>query len=139
MGSREFTPQGTTERITIHGTAPLVIITTNAERILPDAFLRRCFVLSLELPENRQDFIDTLIQRGTAHFAGVDPTVIAAAAGLLADAREQSNETPRPGQAEFLDLIRAVSEIDAEPKAQIRRLADIKQFALQKRGGVGSP
>lgn len=138
LGSREFTPQGMTQRVTIQGAVPLVVITTNAERILPDAFLRRCFVLSLELPENRKELIEVLVQRGTAHFNEVDPKVIMAVAELVAEAREQSMETPRAGQAEFLDLVRAVSEIEDKATAQIARLKDIKQYALQKRGGFSS-
>lgn len=135
LGSREFTPQGTTERIVIQGTAPLVIITTNAERILPDAFLRRCFVLSLDLPEDRAALVARFVERGTAHFAGVDETVILKAAEIVADARLSSRETPRVGQAEFLDLLRAASEIEQAAAKQIERLQEIAQFVLTKRGG----
>lgn len=138
LGAREFTPHGTTERIAIQGTAPLVVITTNAERILPDAFLRRCFVLSIAPPDDRKALIDQFVKRGTAHFPDVDPQVLTAAAELLADAREQSMETPRPGQAEFLDMLRAVTEIEHDKEAQIKRLHEIKQFAFQKRDGLSS-
>ncbi len=138
LGAREFTPLGTTTPVVIDGVPPLVVITTNAERILPDAFLRRCFVLSLDLPKERHDLVAKLVERGTAHFRKVDPTVIKAAAELLATEREQSPQTPRPGQAEFLDLIRAVSEIEDETAAQISQLNALKQFAFQKRGGPGA-
>ena len=138
LGAREFTPRGSTERITITGAAPLVIITTNAERILPDAFLRRCFVLSLTLPDDRRSLIDTLVKRAAGHFDDADPGVLNAAAELLADAREESNDTPRPGQAEFLDIVRAVLEIEDEADAQIAHLTEISRFAFRKREGLGT-
>lgn len=136
LGSREFTPQGMAGAITIEGPAPLVIITTNAERILPDAFLRRCFVLFLELPANRKVLIAKLELRAAAHFPEVDPIVITSAANMLADAREESTELPRPGQAEFLDLVRAVSEIESDSEAQMAHLTEIQQFVFKKRDGL---
>ena len=47
---------------------PLVVITTNEERALPDAFLRRCLVLHLTLPEEAGALVRTLVERGRAHF-----------------------------------------------------------------------
>ena len=48
--------------------SPLVIITTNEERELPAAFLRRCLVLNLYLPQEENKLIEFLIQRGHIHF-----------------------------------------------------------------------
>src|SRR5262249_39794880 len=52
---------------------PLVIITTNEERALPDAFLRRCLVLRLGLPDDEDKLQAELQSRGKAHFEGCDP------------------------------------------------------------------
>lgn len=49
---------------------PLIIITTNEERELPGAFLRRCMVLRLELPGEDSALRKLLGQRATAHFGG---------------------------------------------------------------------
>ena len=75
---RQFTPQGWNEPIVeAEGTAaPVVIVTTNEERMLPDAFVRRCVVLNMGLPEIRGEdsnnrkttFVDHLIERGRLHF-----------------------------------------------------------------------
>lgn len=137
LGSRRFTPKGTSKAVEIQGAAPLVIITTNAERILPDAFLRRCFVMSLELPSQRTDLIKTLIQRAEGHFPDADKSVLGAAANLLANQRDATKTHPRPGQAEFLDLIRAVTQIKQTPEEQIAHLAEISVFAFEKRAGLG--
>ena len=57
LGSGEFTiPQGRDDpmKVSITGEFPLVIITTNEERILPNAFVRRCLVLHLRAAGRRQ-------------------------------------------------------------------------------------
>jgi MoxR-like ATPase len=54
--------------------APLIIITTNEERDLPAAFLRRCIVLSLAAGD---DYATWLVERGQAHF-GPQPDEAAA-------------------------------------------------------------
>ena len=136
LGAREFTPHGTAERIKMTGTPPLVVITTNAERILPDAFLRRCLVLSLTLPSDRDELVAALVERGAAHFSEAHNTVLQAAAELVADERVATTETPRPGQAEFLDLVRATLEIGKDAAEQISALDVIKPFLLQKRSGL---
>ena len=52
LGSGEFTPLGSRNAIKVKGEPPLVIITTNEERVLPNAFVRRCLVLRLKLPDD---------------------------------------------------------------------------------------
>lgn len=49
---------------------PLVMITTNEERELPAAFVRRCLVLNLELPNDEAEFKKKMVDRGLLHFAG---------------------------------------------------------------------
>jgi len=123
--------------ISAQGEQPLVIITTNGERTLPDAFLRRCVVLHLELPsasKERPQFEQTMIDRGKAHFADrLGDDVLAEAARQLADDRaaaETARWLPLPGQAEYLDLLRAVLELPGEDKlAQLKR---IQRFMLAK-------
>jgi MoxR-like ATPase len=44
LGAGQFTPEGYEQAVTITGVPPLIIITTNEERVLPDAFVRRCLV-----------------------------------------------------------------------------------------------
>jgi MoxR-like ATPase len=139
LGSREITvPFG--KPVVITNTPPLVIITTNAERMLPDAFLRRCLVLTLSLPTDERALTEKLVERGKAHFKGVDETVLRDAAGQLVIDRKKAGlaqVTPLPGQAEYLDLIRAVSEIEPDSiERQKAVLKKIKDFVFKKHVGM---
>ena len=102
--------------------APLVMVTTNEERELPGPFLRRCLVLKLTLPRDSEKLKAFLVQRGRVHFDedygrvdGYDKTLDKAAELLIQD-RESlgAGAIYRPGQAEYLDLCRAVFEIAAK-------------------------
>jgi MoxR-like ATPase len=139
LGSHEITvPCG--DPVVVQNAPPLVVITTNAERILPDAFLRRCLVLSLALPTDRKELTDKLVNRGRAHFDGADEQVLQQAADLLAVDREQAQAahvTPLPGQAEYLDLVRAVTEMEPDSvEDQIAVFDRIKDFVFKKRAGL---
>jgi MoxR-like ATPase len=139
LGTGSFTPQGMTAPVVIRGPAPLVIITTNEERALPDAFLRRCLVLVLTLPESDEDLQAHLVSRGKAHFDDADPEVLAEAARqLIADrhAAQARQWRPLPGQAEYLDLVRAVLYLAAAPAEQKTLLRTIKHYVLQKHLGA---
>jgi len=139
LGAGCFTPQGLTEPVVMTGLPPLVIITTNEERTLPDAFLRRCLVLVLALPVEVQALEDRLVARGAAHFPAADPGVLREAARqLIADrqAAERAHWRPLPGQAEYLDLVRAVLELGATPADQQALLATIGRYVLRKHLGT---
>lgn len=133
LGAGQFTPFGYEEPVTIRGVAPLMILTTNEERILPDAFVRRCLVLPLTLPRGEEAMIAFLQQRGRAHFGHRTTADVLheAARQLVADRRaaEAAQLSPLPGQAEYLDLVCAVIGLapdDAE--AQYHLLASIARF-----------
>ncbi|MDT4331337.1 AAA family ATPase [Methylomonas sp. MED-D] len=137
LGAGSFTPQGCHEPVKTVGVPPLVIITTNEERALPDAFVRRCLVLHLKLPDQRAELIAKLVERGQTHFgAGVAPKVLQAAAEMLADDRaaaEQRHWRPLPGQAEYLDLVRGVvKQAGGDFEVQQALIAQVGQFVLKK-------
>ena len=114
---------------------PLVVITTNEERELPDAFLRRCMVLALHLPESDAALIHFLCERGSIHFPKTSyPTVRSQAAKLLLKDRKAalSQGLPPPGQAEYLDLLRALARLATDEATQLELLEEISSFALQK-------
>ncbi len=113
---------------------PLVVITTNEERELPAAFLRRCLVLQLSLPEDDETLLDWLCRRGAVHFPEPCSTAVRRQAGelLLQDRRAAMEQgVPPPGQAEYLDLLRAVCAMAAEEEAQLALLNDIRTFVLK--------
>jgi len=141
LGARRFLPQEWPAPVVVEGVSPLVVITTNEERVLPDAFLRRCLVLRLALPKQDQELIRHLVDRGRAHFrrAGHERTtddVLQQAAKMLVAARVRVRDilkvTPLPGQAEYLDLLRAAVEFSSDPGQQEQALKDIELFVLQK-------
>ena len=114
-----------------------MVITTNEERTLPDAFIRRCLVLHLDLPKENDKLIAKLIERGKAHFGELaEPALLKQAAELLALDRaeaEQRHWRPLPGQAEYLDLVRAVVEqSQGNRKRQKGLIGQVACFVLKK-------
>lgn len=139
LGTGRFTPQGLTEPVMATGEPPLVIITTNEERALPDAFIRRCLVVHLRLPDRDDELINHLVQRAEAHFDGAAPDLLRKAAELLVQDRrkaEQERWLPLPGQAEYLDLVRAVLDLEADPERQIALLDKVSRYVLKKHPGA---
>ncbi len=114
---------------------PLVVVTTNEERELPAAFVRRCMVLNLQLPEKWETFRDKVMQRGKAHFKErCGQAVYEKAAELLWKDRQaigKEGVTP-PGQAEYIDMLRVVSTLEKDPEKQAGLLDKISRFALKK-------
>lgn len=110
---------------------PLIVITTNEERALSDAFLRRCLVLHLGLPEG-EALNARLIEIGAVHFPKADPGLLAEAAELLARDRAalQARHLSPPGLAEYLDLVRAVVGQGGGRWKDL--LAAVRPLALQK-------
>ena len=141
LGDGRFTPMGWKEPICASETFPLVIITTNEERALPNAFLRRCLVLNLDLFNEKNDVFAILVQRGQAHFPELDEEqVIKKAANLLIEDRataKAKQQQPLPGQAEYLDLLRAVDTLSRLGKGEPQQLIDqVSRFIMNKQAGV---
>lgn len=121
--------------------SPLVVITTNEERELPAAFLRRCLVLHLELPKERDDLIVWLVKRGGEHFKACAESVRFLVAEQLV--RDRANASDRglykPGQAEYLDILRALVHVcGSDAVAQENLFKRIARFALDKTGTTGA-
>lgn len=138
LGEGRFTPKGFPVAVEASATPPLVIITTNEERALPNAFLRRCLVLHLRLESQDQDLITVLAERGQAHFPKLDQEVLRSAAHLLRQDRQHAQENqlhPLPGLAEYLDLLRAVQEQAKTSEGQIELLEEVARFVVRKHGG----
>ncbi|MCC7376335.1 MAG: AAA family ATPase [Verrucomicrobiales bacterium] len=115
---------------------PLVIITTNEERELPSAFLRRCLVLHMQFPKDKDAAIGFLEQRATrlVEELRLSPEVCRAVAEcIVADRAEARGRSALPGASEFLELLRALAAYHPDdPKAQKERLKQIAGFALRK-------
>jgi len=115
---------------------PLVIITSNEEKELPAAFVRRCMVLNLPLPKNEADFVSFMIRRGQCHFGKrCSEDVYSKAARLLWDDRKKADNLghPVPGQAEYLDLMRVLVNLSKGNRSlQSDLLEKVARFALKK-------
>jgi MoxR-like ATPase len=114
---------------------PLVVITTNEERELPGAFLRRCMVLHLDLPGEEEELVKWLSARGEIHFKDTcKEKVRSKAAKLLWRDRQEAlkHGLQPPGQAEYLDMLRAVGRLYKTESDQLKALEDIAEFALVK-------
>lgn len=113
---------------------PLVIVTTNDERELPAAFLRRCLVLTLSLPADRSALIKYLLDRGALHFPGLQcrhPAALEEAARMLVDDRiaAETDGVYIPGLAEYLDLLRVLERIGGDPAEHLKNL---RAFVFRK-------
>ena len=116
----------------------LVVITTNEERELPTAFVRRCFVHTLKMEESSEqvDGIEKrqrwLIERGKLHFGRqiADDVYWQAAELLWRDRSAGSYTRYPPGLAEYIDLLSALQSLD--PDEQKQRLVMIARYALKK-------
>ncbi len=95
---------------------PLIIITTNEEQELPAAFVRRCLVLDLALPEAKKNFIQELSKKGRARLDKCfmddnEKTIFADIAAMLWEKRQgpgRSGMRFLPGQAEYFDHLEAI-------------------------------
>ncbi|HEX7186220.1 MAG TPA: MoxR family ATPase [Thermoanaerobaculia bacterium] len=105
LGSLQFQVEETREVVrTTEDRAPLVVITTNDERELPAAFLRRCVELKLEAPQG-----DRLLSIAREHFPGTPEEELKDVARRVSEASGDGADPPSP--AELLDTIRAVRDL----------------------------
>lgn len=90
---------------------PIVIITSNNEKELPDAFLRRCFFHYIRFPDAQ-----TLKQIVLAHFPNLQPTLLSAALEQFFDLRHVSQLKKKPSTSELLDWLKLLlaEEISAQ-------------------------
>ncbi|GGA63080.1 ATPase AAA [Nitratireductor aestuarii] len=89
---------------------PIVIITSNNEKELPDAFLRRCFFHYIRFPD-----LDTLKQIVDVHFPGIKPDLLRAALTTFFEVRETPGLKKKPSTSEVLDWIRLLVAEDVDP------------------------
>lgn len=90
----------TGERITAKQ-RPIVVITSNNEKELPDAFLRRCFFHYIRFPDK-----DTLTQIVLAHFPKLQTELLTAALEVFFDLRAVDALKKKPSTSELLDWLK---------------------------------
>lgn len=90
---------------------PIVIITSNAEKELPDAFLRRCIFHYIEFPNAEK--MEEIIK---VHFGDIDGKLCQNALKAFYEIREMDDLQKKPSTSEFLDWIQAlmISGVDVQ-------------------------
>jgi MoxR-like ATPase len=88
---------------------PVVIITSNNEKELPDAFLRRCFFHYIRFPDD-----ETMKSIVDVHFPGIKQKLVAEALRIFYDMRKVPGLKKKPSTSELLDWLKLllVEDID---------------------------
>jgi MoxR-like ATPase len=90
---------------------PVVIITSNNEKELPDAFLRRCFFHYIRFPD-----ADTLAAIVRVHFPDIKDQLLTAALTQIYELREVPGLKKKPSTSEVLDWLRLLLAEDLAPE-----------------------
>jgi MoxR-like ATPase len=90
---------------------PIVIITSNNEKELPDAFLRRCFFHYIRFPD-----METLKRIVEVHYPGIKQSLVQAALTQFFEIREVPGLKKKPSTSEALDWIRLLVADDIDPE-----------------------
>jgi MoxR-like ATPase len=98
---------------------PVVVITSNNEKELPDAFLRRCFFHYIRFPDR-----DTMERIVDVHFHAVKKALVREALNVFFELRDVPGLKKRPSTSELLDWIKLLMADDIPPEAL--RAKDIK-------------
>ena len=80
---------------------PIVIITSNNEKELPDAFLRRCFFHYIQFPDR-----ETMLSIIDVHFPGIQKILVNRALEIFYDVREVPGLKKKPSTSELLDWLK---------------------------------
>ena len=84
-------------------TRPIVIITSNAKKELPDAFLRRCIFHYIEFPDK-----DKMTEIVHAHYGDIDKKLVEQAMEAFYSLRDMNELQKKPSTSELLDWIQAL-------------------------------
>jgi MoxR-like ATPase len=89
---------------------PIVIITSNNEKELPDAFLRRCFFHYIKFPDP-----ETMAAIVEVHFPGLKGRLVSEAMRIFYDLREVPGLKKKPSTSELLDWLKLLLNEDIDP------------------------
>ena len=91
---------------------PLIIITSNNEKELPDAFLRRCFFHYIKFPDKQ-----TMTRIVDVHFPALKRDLLREALEVFFDLREVPGLKKKPSTSELLDWLKLLLAEDIPPEA----------------------
>ena len=90
---------------------PIVIITSNNEKELPDAFLRRCFFHYIKFPE-----AETMEEIVNVHFPNIKKDLISEAFKIFYDIRDVPGIKKKPSTSELIDWLKLLMTDDVDAK-----------------------
>ena len=90
---------------------PIIVITSNNEKELPDAFLRRCFFHYIRFPDEA-----TMQRIVEVHYPGLKKELLAQALGSFFQVRETPGLKKKPSTSELLDWIKLLVAEDIDPE-----------------------
>jgi len=108
---------------------PLVVITSNNEKELPDAFLRRCFFHYIRFPDH-----ETMERIVDVHYPGLKKALLQEALEVFFNLREVPGLKKKPSTSELLDWLKILLAEDISPEAL--RSADKKAFIPPLHGAL---
>ena len=91
---------------------PLVFITSNNEKELPDAFLRRCFFHYIKFPD-----VDTMKKIVDVHYPSLKKELLSAAMKTFYDVRNLPGLKKKPSTSELLDWLKLLVAEDISAEA----------------------
>jgi MoxR-like ATPase len=108
---------------------PIVMITSNNEKELPDAFLRRCFFHYIRFPDR-----EIMTQIVDVHFPDLQRNLLREALNIFYDIREVPGLKKKPSTSELLDWLKLLMVEDIPPEAL--RSKDSKQLIPPLHGAL---
>jgi len=108
---------------------PIVMITSNNEKELPDAFLRRCFFHYIRFPER-----DTMQEIIDVHYPEIQKTLVREALNIFYEVREVPGLKKKPSTSELLDWLKLLMSDDISP--EILRNKDPKKLIPPLHGAL---
>ncbi len=99
---------------------PVVIITSNNEKELPDAFLRRCFFHYIKFPDN--EMLKSIVD---VHYPGIQTDLVRNALEIFFDIRHVTGLKKRPSTSELIDWLKLL--VSDELAADVISGGEIKQ------------
>src|SRR5256886_16755874 len=118
-----------THRTIVARHRPLVVITSNNEKELPDAFLRRCFFHYIQFPDR-----ETMTQIVDVHFPGLKKALLQESLEVFFNLRDVPGLKKKPSTSELLDWLKLLLAEDIPPEAL--KSADRKAFIPPLHGAL---
>ena len=99
---------------------PIVIITSNNEKELPDAFLRRCFFHYIKFPE--RDVMQSIVD---VHFPDIQKTLVSRAMDIFYEVRDVPGLKKKPSTSELIDWLKLLLHEDMP--LEVLQTKDVRQ------------